>query len=300
MACTDEREGIVGADGGFECLEVQRQTRLCQQHVDVQHGLVAVLELRFNGCHLCSESYQDALDLLRFLGAVLQNAGVGLHNGLRLHKDRGAGGRHIVDDAAHLAAVLALDRHNITAVAHGDHALLQVLGGVHVAHHAFQPVTDAVLGGADLLAQVVQGVRSGVCHGVRCQNGAGDLLLQPRLRCQSIEQIVRRQGVVFRSAVPAGQVLEIAQGTCHHQQFAHGQHTTLDGAGCQLADALDSAKARGAVFDQQRVDGIGLLQCIAHFVRVALRLQRQQLFPGLFAHTAFGSAGNDLIQFQCL
>ena len=47
---------------------------------------------------------------------------------------------------------------------------------------------------------------------------------------------------MFRCTVPAGQVLEIAQSTGHHQQFAHGQHTALDGAGHKLADALHSAE----------------------------------------------------------
>ena len=40
-------------------------------------------------------------------------------------------------------------------------------------------------------------MRGRVCHGIRCQNGAGDLLFQARLRCQRIEQIVCRQSVVL-------------------------------------------------------------------------------------------------------
>ena len=44
-------------------------------------------------------------------------------------------------------------------------------GGIHVAHHAFQPVADAIFGGADLLAQFCQRSGGGIRHGVRCQNG---------------------------------------------------------------------------------------------------------------------------------
>ena len=116
MACPDQREGIVNAHCRFECLELQRQTRLCQQDINVQHGLIAVLELRLNGCHLCSKGYQNALDLLRFLGTILQDAGIGFHDSLRFHKH----------DAAHFVAVFALDRDNVSAVAHGDHTLLQI------------------------------------------------------------------------------------------------------------------------------------------------------------------------------
>ena len=180
-----------------------------------------------------------------------------------------------MDDTAHLAAVLALDRHNIPAVAHGNHALLQVFGGIHIAHHAFQPVADAVLGGAYLFAQLCQRAGGCICHGIRCQNGTGDLLLKTRFRCQRVKQIIGRQRVMFRGAVPAGQVLKIAQRTSHHQQLAHRKHATLYGTGSKLADPLYPAKARRAVFDQQGVDGICLLQCIAHLIQVALRLNGQ-------------------------
>ena len=60
-------------------------------------------------------------------------------------------------------------------------------------------------------------------------------------------------------AVPARQVLKIAQRTGHHQQLAHGKHTALYGTGGKLTDPLYPAKARRAVFDQQGVDGVRLL-----------------------------------------
>ena len=203
MPRTDQRERIVCTHSRLKGLEIQRQTCLCQQNIDLQHSLVAVLELRFDGGHLCSERHQYAFDLLSFLCAILQNAGICFHNGLRLHKNSGSGGGYVVDNAAHFAAVFALDRHNIPAIAHGNHAFLQILGGIHIADHALQTVTDAVLCCADLFAQVVQGIRGRVCHGIRCQNGAGDLLFQARLRCQRIEQIICRQSIMLRCSIPA-------------------------------------------------------------------------------------------------
>ena len=152
VAGADQIKGRICAHSGLEGLQLQRKPCFRQQDVDFQHGLVAVLKLRFNGGYLCGKGHQNALDLLRLLCTVLQDAGIGFHHSLRLHKHRSARRGYIVDDTAHLAAVLALDRHNIPAVAHGNHALLQVFGGIHVAHHAFQPVADAVFSGADLLA----------------------------------------------------------------------------------------------------------------------------------------------------
>ena len=244
VAGADQIKGRIRPHSGLKGFQLQRKPRLCQQDVDLQHGLVAVLKLRFNGGYLCGKGHQNALDLLRFLCAVLQDAGIGFHHSLRLHKHCSARRGYIVDDTAHLAAVLALDRHNIPTVAHGNHALLQVFGGIHVAHHAFQPVADAVFSGADLLAQLCQRAGGGICHGIRCQNGTGDLLLKARLRCQRVKQIIGRQSIVLRGAVPAGQVLKITQRTGHHQQLAHRKHTALYGTGGKLTDPLHSAKAR--------------------------------------------------------
>ena len=168
VAGADQIKGRIRPHSGLKGFQLQRKPRLCQQDVDLQHGFVAVLKLRLNGSHLCGKGHQNALDLLRFLCAVLQDAGIGFHHSLRLHKHCSARRGYIVDDTAHLAAVLALDRHNIPTVAHGNHALLQVFGGIHVAHHAFQPVADAVFSGADLLAQFCQRAGGGIRHGVRC------------------------------------------------------------------------------------------------------------------------------------
>ena len=204
-----------------------------------------------------------------------------------------------MDNTAHFTAVFALDRHDIPAVAHGNDTLLQIFGGIHIADHALQTVADAVFGRADLLAQVVQRIGSSISHRIRCKDRTGNLLFKPRLRCQRVEKIIRRQYIVLRCPVPAGEVLEIAQRACHHQQLAHGQHTALDRTGHKLADALHPAKPGRAVLDKQCIDRIRLLQRIAHFVRVALRLDYKQICPCFLTYTAFGGAGNDLIQFQC-
>ena len=86
----------------------------------------ARLALELKGCHLCGKGHQNALDLLRFLGTILQDAGIGFHDSLRFHKHRCTGRGNVMDDAAHFAAVFALDRDNVAAVAHGDHTLLQI------------------------------------------------------------------------------------------------------------------------------------------------------------------------------
>ena len=298
MPGTDQVKGIVRPDRRFKGFHLESQPCLGQQNVNFQHGFVTVLELRLNGGDLPRKCHKDPLDLLCFLCAVLQNAGVGFHNGLRLDKYGRAGGRHIVDDAAHFAAVLALDRNNVPAVAHGDDALLQILGGVHIPDHAFQAVADAVFGGADLFAQIVQRVRCRICHGIRRKDRAGDLLFQTGLWSQCVKQIIRRQYIVVGRAVPAAQILKIAQCAGDHQQFAHREHAALDGTGGQLADPFDAAEPWGAILDQQRVDGVRLFQCVPDFIRITLGFQPEQHLFCFLAHTALRCARNDLIQFE--
>ena len=293
-----QREGTVVADRRLESLHFKGHPGLGQQDVDLQHGLVAVLELGFDGGHLAGESRQDPLDLLGLLGTVLQDAGVGLHHGLGLHKDGGAGGGHVVDDAADLAAVLAFDRHHVPPVADRDHRFLQVFGGLHVVDQAFQPVADGVLGGTDLFAQVRQGVGSGVRHGVGSQDSVGDLLFQPGLGGQGIEQIVGGQGVVVGGTVPGAQILEVAQRPRHQQQLAHGEDAAFDSPGGQGADPLHPAEPGRAVFDEQGIDGIGLLQRKADLVRVALGGQGQHFGLGLPADASGGGPFDDLVQFK--
>jgi len=124
MAGADQIKRRICAHSGLKGLQLQRKPCFCQQNIDFQHGLVAVLELRLNSGHLCGKGHQNALDLLRLLCTVLQDAGVRLHHSLRLHEHRSARRGYIVDDTAHFAAVFALDRHNISAVADGNHAFL--------------------------------------------------------------------------------------------------------------------------------------------------------------------------------
>ena len=73
---------------------------------------------------------------------------------------------------------------------------------------------------------------------------------------------------------------------------------TLDCAGCQLTDALYPAETGRTILDEQRVDGVGLFQRIPHFIGVALRLERKELFARLLAHAPFRCPGNDLVQLQ--
>ena len=117
MACPVQPEAHGIADRRHESILLNGQTGFCQQQIDLQHGLVAVGELWLQRAHLHRERRENPGDFFLFLGAQLHNPRVGFHHSGGLHEDRGAGGRNIVDDAAHLTAVLGANRHHIASIA---------------------------------------------------------------------------------------------------------------------------------------------------------------------------------------
>ena len=200
---------------------LHRKASFGQQQVNLQHSVIAVAELRLQRCHLAGERRQNAGDFLLLLGVQLHNAGVGFHHSGGLHKHGGASGGNIVDDAADFAAVLGTNRHNIAAVADGNHSILQKFVGGRVFDDGIQLGADAVLRRADLAAQVAQGDGGGIGHFFRRNDALADLLFQHRLRSQGKEQIIGGQHIVVGQAVPLGQAGKIAQRCSNFQQLAH-------------------------------------------------------------------------------
>ena len=222
-----------------------------KQQIDLEHRLVAVGELGFHLGNLGGKGRQNSGDFLLLLSTQLHDLGVGFHNGGRLNKNRRAGGGHVMDHAADLAAVFCPDRHDVTAVSQRDDRILQEFIGGRVLYDVVQFGTDRVLGGADFTSKFPQGGAGGVCHLLRRNNRIGDLALQNRFGMQRIKQIIHRQHVVIGHAVPLGQASKIAQGSGNFQQFSHGQDAALDCVGRYAADVRHRAEARTSVFDIQ-------------------------------------------------
>ena len=152
-----------------------------------------------------------------------------------------------MNHAADVAAMLRLDRHHVAAVSQRHHGLLQIPTGGLVAHDHVQLIPDGVFRGPDLAPQIKQGVAGGVRHFFRRKNCVGDLFFQPGLGRQRVEQIVCRQHIVFAQPVPCNQILKVAQGACHHQQFAHGKHAALYRTAHDFVHTFHAAEPGAAV-----------------------------------------------------
>ena len=69
----------------------------------------------------------------------------------------------------------------------------------------------------------------------------------------------------------------------------------LTALGYQRADTLYPAKARRPVL-MSRLLMASVCSSVTHLIRVALRLQSQQLLSSFLAHAALGCTRNDLIK----
>ena len=296
-----EPEANLVTDSRPKGILFRRQPRFGQQQVDLQHGLVAVRELGFQRADLCRERTENTGDLLLLLGAQLHDARVGFHHCRGLHKNGGTGGGNVMNDAPYLAAVLGAHRHHVAPVAQRHHRVLQELVGGGVFDDIVQLGADGIFCLAYLAAQVMQCHAGSVGHFFRREDAVRDLFFQRGLGCQSVEQVVGGQHLVFAQAVPLGQAREIAQRGGNFQQFPHGEDAALLGMGRNTPCTGHTAEPRTAVFEQQRIDRVGLGQGIALFLRRGTRLQGLHQFFGFPAGAQLHGAGQNFIQFQrCL
>ena len=104
-----------------------------------------------------AEAAQDALDLALLFDLELAPGVAQLDDRQGLEEDGGAAGRHVVDDAGDLAAHVGLDRDDVTAVAQGDDRLLGDLRGRSARRGCAGAGGQAVVGDADLAAEVGAG-----------------------------------------------------------------------------------------------------------------------------------------------
>ena len=176
---------------------------------------------------------------------------------------------------------------------------MQEFAGGGIFDDVIQLGADGILRLPDLAAQVLQRHAGGIRHFFRGKDAVGDLPFQHRLGRQRIEQIVGRQHFMFAQAVPLGQAGKIAQRGGDFQQLPHRKDAAFLRMGGDAAHFPHAAETRAAVFDQQRIDGVGLRQRVPFFLR------RRAGFQGLHADLCFLAGAelyrprNDLIQFQC-
>lgn len=102
---------------------------------------------------------------------------------------------------------------------------------------------------------------------------------------------------MLAQTVPLVQPRKIAQCGGNFQQLAHGQDAALLGVRHNAAYLVDAAEARAAVFDQQRVDGVGLRQRVALLLHCVKGLQVLHQGFGFAAGAKLHGARQNLVKF---
>ena len=239
-------------------VHVERQLGTREDEVQRGQRVVVLLDRALVHGHARGQLRENALDLV-FLAALKHlNLVVDLHDLLRLDEHSRAGGRGIVHQTGHIAAVLHLDRHNEAAVSLGDDGLLQVLGAfagnhaverfAHLAGHAAQFPAD----GQQLRRRTVRNLLLG-------DDGGRDGFLQIAVAGEQAEN-GRERGLVFVLGVVQQGTSSGLQQACHRQQLSRVERAAAVRAGQDRADLADAAKSRTALPNHQVFRIRGLLQ----------------------------------------
>ena len=108
------------------------------------------------GCDLVGKRLQNAGDLLLLASAELLEVVAQLHHEHRLDEQRGPRSALVVYQARHIGAALRLHGDAVAVAPHGDDAVLQILGKAGGADHLAETVAHALVGAADLPADLMQ------------------------------------------------------------------------------------------------------------------------------------------------
>ena len=165
---------VVGELAGAERLA---QSTLGEGEVDLGEDVDGGGDVGGAFAHGFGEIAQDALHLSPLLQAELAPLVAHLDDLKRLQEDGGAGGGDVVDDSRYLGAHLRLDGDDVAAIAQGDDRLLEGAAVGARADELLQAMGEAVVGLADVAAELGEDGR-GVVHDLRTLvNGAADAAL---------------------------------------------------------------------------------------------------------------------------
>ena len=144
-----------------DAVQLGCQLGLRRPEVELGEGLERLVEQRGIRGHERGELIEDSALLLLHGRLRLAPRVAQLHDDQRLHEQRLAAPRRVVDDALDLRPGLGADRDHVAAVAHRDERLLERPAQLR-AHQRIQAAAEPVVGDPDRSAQGAQARRGGV------------------------------------------------------------------------------------------------------------------------------------------
>ena len=278
-------------------VHVERQLGTRKDEVQRGQRIVVLLDGALVHGHARRQLREDALDLV-FLAALEHlNLVVDFHDLLRLDEHGCTGGRGIMHQTGHIAAVLHLDRHNEAAVSLGDNILLQVLGAL-ARDHAVERFAHLTGHTAQFSADAQQLGRCAVCDLLLGDDSGRDRFLQITVAGEQTEN-GRERGLGFVLGIVQQGTARGLQQTCHSQQLARIERTAAVRAGQDSAYLSDAAKGRTALTNHQVLRVRGLAHPQLRLLAVVQRPQRAAFFLGRLGGRLRGQPLEYFVIFQC-
>ena len=239
-------------------VHVERQLGTRKDKVQRGQRIVVLLDGALVHGHARRQFRENALDLVFLAAFEHLNLVVDFHDLLRLDEHGCTGGRGIVHQTGHIAAVLHLDRHNEAAVSLGDDILLQVLGAL-ARDHAVERFAHLTGHTAQFSADAQQLGRCAVCDLLLGDDSGRDRFLQIAVAGEQTEN-GRERGLGFVLGIVQQGTARGLQQACHRQQLARIERAAAVRAGQDRAYLSDAAKGRTALTNHQVLRVRGLLQ----------------------------------------
>ena len=251
--------------------------QLCFGENQVQLGQNHVIRVDFRpmGRTIGRQFHENPVNFRFLLGPQFPQLIVGFHRGHGLHKQRCPGGRHVMDQAGHLAPMLRFHRHHIPFGTGGDNRFLQCLGIGRGRDNLLQAFPRPGGSGANLPANGGQ-LRTGrIGNFVLRQNRGGNFLFQKFIGLQAGKQRVNHRvllhGPVIFSVSP--QASGAGEHLCNGQQLQGIQHTAQIRPAQRGPHILNAVKRRAALQHHHMSRGAGFFQPTAHLPPLAAGAQ---------------------------
>ena len=194
----------------------------------------------------------------------------------------------------HVGAAFGLYGNAVAVAPHGDNAVLQILGKAGGADHLAEAVAHALVGAADLPADLMQFRRGAVRDFLLADNGGGDIVFDAVQRGKAGSQTGQNGRILAVAHQRGAGCARGAQAGGHVQQRALAEACALLGQRHLLAHVGKGHQRLSAQIAEQHAGFLGFIQRPAHLAYIIVGHEGQAFF---LAHVRQGVRGQALADF---
>ncbi len=247
---------------GQACVHFTGQEPLCKRKIKMGKQFNVEEHAFRMRRDLIGQGLKNARDLLLLACAKLLEVVAQLHNEHGLDKQRGPGGALVVHKAGHVGAALCLNGNAVAVAAHGDDAILKVFGKAGGTDHLVKLFAHALVGAADLAADLKQLRGRAVRDFLLAENGGGNIVFQT-VQC----------GDAAGHAGKDGGILAVAhQGALRRASSPGAEAGALLRKSHLFAHIRKAAEGLAAQIAEQHAGLLGFVKRVQHIGKIIVRL----------------------------